>query len=943
MVDIDLKDEDVLIFTEVNAKNFLAGYNESEFKINRFKLYTKNFMKKGLRGIFCYVRSNVNSSVINLGLIFNEYLCIKIGGLLEDLIILVIYRSPHSENENNTKLLLLLKKFMSVKGKKIIVGDFNFPSIDWKNVLTSYGPKSIENKFINFINDNFLSQLIDVPTRYRDSQKCNLLDLVLVQEKENIFDIRCRAPIGKSDHCVVSFEVVGMMSNYVGAEAVSKLNFSKGDYKLMNVYLQKNLYKDEVILINEDIPGYINKLERNFTQVVSESIGKFIPFKNNILGEKHRLKFPKFLLDLLKLKNKIWKRYIKTKDINVFIEFKKIRNNVKRSIVKLKESETLKLALKIKKNQKVFWHHINKVRNNRVVLECLVKTDLESETILTNDKEKADYLADFFKSVFIDRSYVDRPCNSRIQGCLYEMDDLMITDISIKKKIDALDWYKSAGPDNIFAKIIKECKFTLSDYLCKLFNESLHFKIIPDNWRYSTITPVYKKGDKCNVANYRPVSLCCISCKLLESFVKDALIDHFHINNLFDYRQYGFRKGKSTTLQLLKLMDNWCDALERGEVIDVIYTDFEKAFDKVPHDKLIWKLFYYGVNESLIEWIKNYLSDRTSSVRVNGSLSDSFHITSGVPQGSVLGPTLFIIYVNDMFKIIDNDSGVDLFLYADDAKIFRNILSDNDRELLQISLNALACWCDEWDIKLNVEKCVAMRFGKQINDDSECMYNIVNHRLECCSIIKDLGVIFDRLLKFDNHIYEMINKGFSTLGLISRNFNGLNKDSFLLLYKSLVRSKLEYAVNVWSPWRLKEIEAIERVQKRATKMVKECENLKYIDRLKLLNLPCLRYRRSRGDLIMVYNMLKSDDGNECYPRLTLHDDRRTRGHEYKLNAQRFHGNLKKFSFPNRVVALWNALKEDIVQAKDVNNFKNKLDAFMINFDFVFDYKQVVVI
>ena len=254
------------------------------------------------------------------------------------------------------------------------------------------------------------------------------------------------------------------------------------------------------------------------------------------------------------------------------------------------------------------------------------------------------------------------------------------------------------------------------------------------------------------------------------------------------------------------------------------------------------------------------MTNRTSSVRVNNYLSDRFLVTSGVPQGSVLGPILSVIYVNDMFVIVKNEP-VELYLYADDAKLYKIITSKDDRALLQTCLNALNVWCDDWGVRMNVDKCVAMRFGHRIDvdDNEDWVYNIGEEGLNYCDQIKDLGVVFNDSLNFSVHIYETINKCISILALIQRNFKDLTKESFLLMYKSLVRSKLEYAGNVWSPWKIKEIESIERVQKRATKMVKECVGLKYEERLKALNLPCLRYRRTRGDLIVVFNVLRNHE------------------------------------------------------------------------------------
>ena len=673
---------------------------------------------------------------------------------------------------------------------------------------------------------------------------------------------------------------------------------------------------------------------------MNEAIRNYIPVidADRILRFKcHKRKLPKNVVEQCRTKNKLWKKFIRTRDNNIFAEFKNIRNKLRKSINKIKEAETLKLAKKIKTNPKVFWQHINKNRNCQTKLEYMIKTDINgSATTITCDVDMANCLAEFFKSVYISNDSLEISPTINNNIIVHIMEEVIINKYAVENKINKLNKYKSAGPDNIFSRVLIECKNSISSYLSNLYNKSLQAQMVPDDWKYTIITPVYKKGDKNTASNYRPVSLSCICCKLLESLIKDELIIHFDRNKLLDYRQYGFTRGKSTTIQLLKLMDMWSSALDKGETIDVVYTDFEKAFDRVSHAKLIDKLENYGVNGGLINWIKDYLTNRTSSVRVNNSTSNRFKVTSGVPQGSVLGPLLYIIYVNDMFEIVKNNSA-ELFMYADDAKIFKTIKSSDDRLILQSCLNSLGDWSKKWEIKLNAGKCVAVRYGRQLDDRR--LYNIEGVELNFLDKIKDLGVTFQSSLTFVDHIYEIIKKCFSLLGIISRNFKDLTKDSFILIYKALVRSRLEYAVSVWSPWKKKDIEAIERVQKRATKMVKACKGLKYEDRLRILKLPCLKYRRLRGDLIMLYNFIQDKEGRLCFPNIKISEERRTRGHKFKLETQRFNGNCRKYFFLTRSTAIWNNLPSKIIEADQVNEFKRLIDCHFEISDIMYNYKK----
>jgi len=220
-----------------------------------------------------------------------------------------------------------------------------------------------------------------------------------------------------------------------------------------------------------------------------------------------------------------------------------------------------------------------------------------------------------------------------------------------------------------------------------------------------------------------------------------------------------------------------------------------KAFDRIPHKRLLSKLYSYNINED-IKWIKAYLDNRTQSVKINNSYSNWANVISGISQGSILGPLLFIIYFNELPDICD--SGSQLYLYVDDAKIYNHILNHQDKDTLQIDLIKLKSWADNWLSNLNIVKCKTVSYGRNV--DNNYHYSINNIELENIVPIKDLGVTFDSRFKFSLHINEKVDKAYSIIGVIKRNFIYLDKDSFLVIYKSMVRSHLEYANCIWSPY-----------------------------------------------------------------------------------------------------------------------------------------------
>ncbi len=309
-------------------------------------------------------------------------------------------------------------------------------------------------------------------------------------------------------------------------------------------------------------------------------------------------------------------------------------------------------------------------------------------------------------------------------------------------------------------------------------------------------------------------------------------------NHLFSNSQFGFLGGRSTVLQLLNVLEKWTKILDEGGKLDVVYLDFMKAFDLVPHKRLLNKINSYGIGQHITTWISSFLTNRFQRVKVNNSFSPWTPVTSGIPQGSVLGPLLFIFYINDL----PDDITSDIYIFADDTKLFNRINHPSDALDLQHNLDRLSEWCDKWLLTLHPDKCKVLDIG--LRQRESYTYKINNVTLDHPDEEKDLGVFIDKKLNFNRHMGVKINKANNILGAIRRTFTYLDKTSLLQLYTGLVRPHLEYANPVWSPRYMKDIRAIENVQRRATKLIPELSDMPYEDRLRELSLPTLAYRRA---------------------------------------------------------------------------------------------------
>ena len=411
---------------------------------------------------------------------------------------------------------------------------------------------------------------------------------------------------------------------------------------------------------------------------------------------------------------------------------------------------------------------------------------------------------------------------------------------------------------------------------------------------------------------------------------------HLRNLNLLSNKQYGFISGRSATTQLLNYLDKCIATIVDGGVVDAIYLDFAKAFDTVPHRRLIGKLRAYGIQGKFLNWISEFLCCRSQVVKVNGESSEPALVISGIPQGTVLGPLLFVLYINDIMDNINSNG----FLFADDTKIFRAISCQEDADILQSDIEKLEDWAKKWLLNFHPDKCHVLTLRRFEHIMYTKRYIICSKEMEHVFEEKDLGIIIDSELTFHSHISNQIRKANAIVGLIRRSFTHLDCKSFKKLFTAFVRPHLEYGQPVWAPYLKKYIDMIENVQIRATKLVDGLSNLEYPERLKRLNLPTLAYRRLRGDMIQLYKHFHGYE-NCILSKSFQPRDRISRKHQFQLLNRRPKDGLRGIqtnSFYYRTPATWNGLPDIVVNAENLNNFKNELDQFWKDNPIKFNHK-----
>ena len=924
---IKLEDPHIMLVTEVNSKNTTNSPDLVTFHLQGFQLFHQNVSADG-RGIIIYIKHSIKDVIEvspKTNFSENKIVSIKISNN-QDLLVACIYRSESGTKENNDNLLKLLSEIEEMKAShKLVTGDFNYKHINWETWETPKNETSPEHRFINCIQDNYWYQHVIMPTRHRERDEPSTLDLIFTNEENMIENIDYQSPLGKSDHSVLSFNF--KIKNNITFIPKTVYKYDKGDYVQMKADLDLD-WENQFNLCGPDT----NKQWELLRSLIKSSQKRHVPSYQTTENDhlrKGKIPLSPGLRKEIRKKHRCWQRSYETKSRKKGLKWKQQRNRVNRLLSEAERKFELDIANDCKLNPKKLWKYMKSKTTVKTTIPPLKdKTGKLSETV----KQQAETLAAQFASVMVEEPDEDIPT---LPDRILEtppLSSIQITQEMVMKKLKNLNTSKSPGPDEVHPRILKENATVLAPALTLLYNNLLSSHTIPDEWRTAIISSIFKKGDKSDPGNYRPVSLTCIACKILESIIYDHIIEHIIKNKLLSKCQYGFISKRSAALQLLTVLELWCNILDEDGTIDDINMDFQKAFDSVPHKRLLGKLRSYGITGDVHMWLEAFLSNRKQRVQVNGTMSEWTDVISGVPQGSVIAALLFVIYINDLPENIKSH----IFLFADDCKFFRQIISTEDTDIMQKDLTTLHEWSKKWLLTFHPDKCVNLRISLK-KEPGTHTYTLGNDELKNVDEVKDLGVLVDTKLKFQKQTSVKVNKANQMWGVVKRAFKHMNPDIFKKLFCSHVRPHVEYAIQFWSPYLRKNINQVEQVQRRATKCIPGFKNLSYKERLMKLDLPTLSYRRLRGSMIEVFKIINIYD-KEVTSQFQIKPSA-TRGHDQRIYVKtaRKHHPLHH-SFHHRVANPWNSLPSHVIKSPNLDIFKNRLDKHWKNLPLRFDHE-----
>lgn len=752
------------------------------------------------RGGGVLIAVSTNIKVIDYYVIDNnhfEAVCVNIKVHRKVFSIINVYFPPGSIVEWYSSFFEFVTRHSQIKNNEIcLVGDYNLPNItgpETKLICLDIRYKELSN-FINL-------HALKLVNQVKNSNE-KTLDLVIVPE-----ECRYSTKVTKSDnplttvdlhHPAISIELLPLQIS--GNESLPKnktYNFKKCDFLSLTTMIRDTDW--QLVLdstdCNEATHFFYNKIYEIFDLVVPREERK---------SRRYPSWFTKEMINLVKAKNHLNYR----KNLSEFHnnKYKEIRRRLK-SLTNLAYKNFLKdTEESINHNINSFWTYINHKRSNNNKQQFI----MHDGTII-DDITAAEAFGRYFKTVY-STNKANYETDITADASYNNANILHINSVSeadFNCAIKKLKPKKAAGPDMIPPYILKGCADWLRQPLLHIFNLALQTATFPNVWKDSIIIPLHKSGPKSCVNNYRPIALLSSSAKLFEQIIYSKLFNH--MQPFINEAQHGFMTKRSTVTNLSVFINNINEMLEKKQQIDVVYTDFQKAFDKVDHDILLRKLAEYGLTSNMLKFFASYLRSRSFAVRFNGNTSGKFEPNSGVPQGSNLGPLLFLIFINDLPDVLTFSKSL---LFADDQKMFLSVDSYHDCLKLQSDIDDLYNWSIANNLPINTQKCNILTFSRS-KSPLLYGYQMGGISLGRVSTITDLGVTYDNMLNFKEHVENIVSHAYRILGFVLRqsfNFNNLN--TLKKLYTSLVRPKLEYASTVWYPHLVGLNKDIEKVQNK---------------------------------------------------------------------------------------------------------------------------------
>ena len=849
---IDTEKPHILALTEFGAA---SAIKDEELGVEGYTLYRGNHSDGGGgpgKGVALYVSNQLNHcaspAMDKSAFDCSAWSLIKLAGN-KTLLCGAVYRSPNSNDENNQKLLRLLQVAAAANCEDLLIcGDFNFPSIDWSVYQSHDSESAFSSVFVKVVEELAPFQHARNPTQFRGTQN-SCLDLVFTNEECMINEIEELPPLGKSDHICQKWRLTVSEALFRNT-SIARFNFKRAKW----TEVKKEILEHQ-IETHENTSLMYDKFVAMLAEVKNRHIPKCRPRSN-----KHCLPWmrnPKIKAQRT-AQWRAWRRFKQTGLPRDYDSYKTERNRLCDMVRSAKTKYEGQLIANMKENPKLYFGHCRRTLKTKQGVTNVVDSN---GAMTTTEEETAGALNTYYHSVFTrdDGTSVAPSFPTRTEQ---RITDVVFTVETVEEKLMDLKHNKAAGPDEVECSLLKECAEEVAPALHQIFRKSLDEAEVPRQWKEAEIVPIHKGGSKAVMANFRPVALTSVVCKVMEKIICSAILAFLNANLLISEQQHGFVRGRSCQTNILLCLEKWTEMVDNNKSVDVAYFDYAKAFDKVSHRLLLIKLRAYGIDGKLLAWLAAYLEDRRQRVVVGNAKSPWLEVVSGTTQGTVLGFLLFLIFINDLPSVCSPEDEALVKLLADDTKTFQEISVETavaDQEKLQGRIDHIVQWAQEWKMEINPAKSKVMHMGKH----NPCLpYFVSGTEIAAVSTEKDIGFWIRDDLSTTTHVQKARCKALAEICRIRRNFSYINKRAFCTLYNQRIRPHLDYGMTACPPGTVAEQKLLEAVQSKATALVHGLRHMGSDERRRELGLMTLDQRRVRGDLIEVYKILKRSHKNQ---------------------------------------------------------------------------------
>jgi len=936
---LDQVKPDIVVATETWLSSEVLSSEIIPLELN-YEIYRRDRGSRG-GGVLVLVSNKFLSSRVDQYETNCEIVWVKVelqGS--KPLLISGYYKPKESDEFSQNEFSRSLHLVNQTKNHIWVLGDFNMPGFTWPNntpcLKADCRFPTLYSNFTDILDDHSLTQMVTEPTRYD-----NILDLFLTNNPTLVSKVSILPGIADHDMIYAEVSIRPKLNKQVPR---SMHVYRRADWESLKRHMSD--FKDSFLSTCEG--RSVNQLWIEFRDTLLKGIDKFVPTKT--LSSKPSL--PWLTQDIkrsMRKRDSLYQKHKRSgidKDRQDFIE---ARHRVK-SMLKVAHDRYIEDILNLASHEDID-EGANKTKttfSSKKLFSLLKSTKRDSSGIapllkdgelFSSSGDKANILNSQFNSVFTPKQPLslsqlatmaidsfpvlglnsDLPAQYKQAAAHPDMDSITISTNGILKLLKDLNPNKAAGPDHIKPLVLRELRDVIAPVLQVLFQKSLDSGEVPEDWSRASVCPLFKKGDKSDASNYRPISLTCILCKVLEHIVATNIVSHLDRDNVLYNLQHGFRSKRSCETQLVSLIEDIHRNGTEGRQTDLILLDFSKAFDKVNHEKLLFKLHQYGIRGLTLQWIRAFLSNRSQVVIVENDHSGTIPVTSGVPQGSVLGPILFLIYINDL----PDDISAKVRLFADDTAAYLAVSSLHDASVLQRDMDKLQLWERSWDMEFNPSKCTVLHITRA-KTPVPSTYTLHGQQLASVKDAKYLGVTLSGDLSWSNHIQRVSTAANRALGFLKRNIRTQNPAIRQTAYKAMVRPILEYASPAWSPHNQTHVDRLEKTQRRAARwtMSNYSREASVTEMLSQLGWRTLNDRRSDARLCLFYKIVHGLVAVPM-PAYICHPTRMSRL-QHPLSFRQLHCRIDsyKFSFFPLVIVQWNSLPAAIATLPTLAAFKH---------------------